>query len=163
MRVTPAGVTLVVVGETTLGASMIAFFFLTCLQLQFFKCNCFWFWGLCYEISNYFFCGYNQDNQECYCQLDVFLVSETITVRLFQRNQDRYCDYFILIVFNQVRLRLACPGSLISLYGPTFHVIPFDLCIIIQCNLYISCIMSCGNKTVSKKIVYVTVKQYIFY
>ena len=48
-----------------LGATMIAFFFLTCLQLRFFKCNCFWFWVFCYEISNYFFCGYNQDNQEC--------------------------------------------------------------------------------------------------
>ena len=36
-------------------------------------------------------------------------------------------------------------GSLMSLYGPTFHVSPVDLCIIFQCNLYISCIMSCGN------------------
>ena len=35
-----------------LGASIIAFFFLTCLQLQFFKCNCFWFWVFCCEISN---------------------------------------------------------------------------------------------------------------
>ena len=35
-----------------------------------------------------------------------------------------------------------------SLYGPTFHVIPFVLCIIFQCNLHISCIMSCGNKIV---------------
>ena len=43
-----------------------------------------------------------------------------------------------------------CPGSLISLYGPTFHVTPVDLCIIFQCNLYISCIVSCGNKIVSK-------------
>ena len=24
---------------------------------------------------------------------------------------------------------------LMSLYGPTFHVTPFDLCIIFQCNL----------------------------
>ena len=37
-----------------------------------------------------------------------------------------------------------------SLYGPTFLVTPVDLCIIFQCNLYISCIMSCGNKIVSK-------------
>ena len=36
-----------------------------------------------------------------------------------------------------------------SLYGPTFHVTPVDLCIIFQCNLYISCIMFCGNKIVS--------------
>ena len=36
-----------------------------------------------------------------------------------------------------------------SLYGPTFHVTPVDLCIIFQCNLYISCIMSCWNKIVS--------------
>ena len=36
-----------------------------------------------------------------------------------------------------------------SLYGPTFHVTPVDLCIIFQCNLYISCIISCGNKIVS--------------
>ena len=38
-----------------------------------------------------------------------------------------------------------------SLYGPTFHVTPLDLCIIFQCNLYIyiSCIMSGGNKIVS--------------
>ena len=42
-----------------------------------------------------------------------------------------------------------CPGSLMSLYGPTFHVTPVDLCIILQCNLFISCIMSCGNKFVS--------------
>ena len=35
-----------------------------------------------------------------------------------------------------------------SLYGPTFHVTPVDLCIIFQCNLYISCIKSCGNKIV---------------
>ena len=35
-----------------------------------------------------------------------------------------------------------------SLYGPTFHVTPVDLCIIFQCNLCISCIMSCGNKIV---------------
>ena len=37
-----------------------------------------------------------------------------------------------------------------SLYGPTFRVTPVDLCIIFPCNLYISCIMSCGNKIVSK-------------
>ena len=36
-----------------------------------------------------------------------------------------------------------------SLYGPTFHVTRVDLCIMFQCNLYISCIMSCGNKIVS--------------
>ena len=36
-----------------------------------------------------------------------------------------------------------------SLYGPTFHVTPVELCIIFQCNLYISRIMSCGNKIVS--------------
>ena len=101
--------------------------------------------------SNYLFCGYKQDNQECSCRLDIFLVSETIIVRLFQRNQDCYCDYFILIVFNQVRFRLRaeCPGSLMSLYGSTFHVTPVDLRNIFHCNLYISCIMSCGKKIVS--------------
>ena len=36
-----------------------------------------------------------------------------------------------------------------SLYGPTFHDTPVDLRIIFQCNLYISCIMSWGNKIVS--------------
>ena len=36
-----------------------------------------------------------------------------------------------------------------SLCGPTFHVTAVDLCIIFQCNLYISCIMSCGNNIVS--------------
>ena len=71
--------------------------------------------------------------------IDVFYVRETVIVRPFQRNQDCYCDYFILIVFNQVRLRLGCPGSLMSLNGPTFHVTPVYLCIIFQCNLYISC------------------------
>ena len=86
-----------------LGATMIAFFFLTCLQLRFFKCIFCWFWVLCCEISNYFFCGYNHDNQECYCLLDLFLVSATIIVKLFQPNYDYYCHYFILIVFNQVR------------------------------------------------------------
>ena len=35
-----------------------------------------------------------------------------------------------------------------SLYGPTLHVTTVDLCIIFQCNLYISCILSCGNKIV---------------
>ena len=34
------------------------------------------------------------------------------------------------------------PGSLMSLYGPAFYVTRVDLCIIFQCNLYISCIMS---------------------
>ena len=82
----------------------------------------------------------------------MFLLRETIIVRPFQRNQECYCGYFILIVFNQVRfrLRLGCPGSLMSLYGPTFHVTPVNLCIIFQYNLYISCIMSFGNKIVSK-------------
>ena len=37
-----------------------------------------------------------------------------------------------------------------SLYGHTFHVTIVDLCIIFKCSLYISCIMSCGNKIVSK-------------
>ena len=41
--------------------------FLKCMQLRVFKCNCFWFWVFCCEISDYFFCGYNQDNHECYC------------------------------------------------------------------------------------------------
>ena len=36
-----------------------------------------------------------------------------------------------------------------SSYGPTFHSTPVDLCIIFQCNLYISCIMSSGIKIVS--------------
>ena len=82
----------------------------------------------------------------------MFFLGESIIVRPFQRNQDCYCGYFILIVFNQVRFRLClgCTGSLISLYGPTFHVTPVDLCIIFQCNLYISCIMSCENKNCFK-------------
>ena len=75
-----------------------------------------------------------------------------IIVRLFKCNQDCYCDYCcLLIVLNYVRfrLRLLCPGILVSLYGHTFHVTPVDLGIIFQCTLYISCIMSCGNKFVS--------------
>ena len=40
-------------------------------------------------------------------------------------------------------LRIGCPGSLMSLYWPTNHI---DLCIIAQCKLFISCIMSCGNE-----------------
>ena len=133
-------------------------------------CNCgfssvtvFWFWVFCCEISNYFFCDYNQ---ECYCQLDMFLVSKTIIVRPFQHNQDCYCGYFIPIVFNQVRyrLRLECPGSIMRLYGPTFHVTAvglckvylytLGLCIIFQRNLYISCIMSCGNKIISNCFIF---------
>ena len=35
-------------------------FFLTCLQLRFFKCNWFWFWVLCCAIFNYFICGYKK-------------------------------------------------------------------------------------------------------
>ena len=119
-----------------LGATMIAFFS-EMHATAVFQVNC--FWVFCCEISNHFFCGYNQDNQECYCQLDMFLVSEIVIIRLSQRNQDCYCNQFILLVFNQVRfrLRLGCPGSLMSLHGPTFHVTPVDLCIIFQCNLYI--------------------------
>ena len=52
----------------------------------------------------------------------------------------------ILFLLYLIRLRLGCIGSLTRLYGPIFHVTPVDLCIIFQCNLYISCIMSCGNK-----------------
>ena len=37
----------------------------------------------------------------------------------------------------------------------TFHVTPIDLCIIFQCNLYISCIMSCGKKCLKKLFHYV--------
>ena len=82
--------------------------------------------------------------------IDVFLVRETVIVTPFQRNYDCYCDYFILLLFNQVRfrLRLGCPGSHMSLYGPTFHVTRVDLCImfLFQCNIYISCIMSCESR-----------------
>ena len=38
-------------------------------KVVFNKCNCFWFRVFCCETSNYLFCGYNQDNQECYCKL----------------------------------------------------------------------------------------------
>ena len=61
-------------------------FFSDMLVTAVFKCNCFWFWVFCCEISNYLFCGYNKDNQECYCKLDMSLVRETIIVRPFQRN-----------------------------------------------------------------------------
>ena len=47
-------------------------------------------------------------------------------------------------------LRLGCPGSLMSLDGPTFHVTPVDLGIIFQCKLYVTCIMSCEKKTKSE-------------
>ena len=46
-------------------------------------------------------------------------------------------------------LKLGCPLILMNFYVPTFHVTPADFCIIFQCNLYISCAMSCFNKTVS--------------
>ena len=59
----------------------------------------------------------------------MFLVKETIIVRLFQRNYGCYSDYFILIVFNYFRFRLGRPGSLMSLYEQTFHITPVDLCI----------------------------------
>ena len=51
--------------QKILGRHYDCIFFLTCLQMWFFKCNWFWFWVLCCEIYNYFLCGYNQDNQEC--------------------------------------------------------------------------------------------------
>ena len=37
-----------------------------------------------------------------------------------------------------------------SLYESTFHFIPVDLSIILECKLYISCIMSWGDKIVSE-------------
>ena len=40
-----------------------------------------------------------------------------------------------------------------SLYMPTFHVTPVDLCIIFQCNLNISCIMSLEIKLFQIQIV----------
>ena len=48
-------------------AAFMIVFFSVMLATAFFKCHCFWFWVLCCVISNYFFSGYNQDNQECYC------------------------------------------------------------------------------------------------
>ena len=69
----------------------------------------------------------------------MFLVRETIIIRPFQRNY-RIVIAVILYTLYLIRLgwlRLGCPGSLMSLYGPTFHVTPVDLCIIFQCNLYI--------------------------
>ena len=48
-----------------------------------------------------------------------------------------YCGY-----------RIRCPGSLMSLYCPTLLATPVDLCIVFQCKLNISCIMSCGNKLI---------------
>ena len=45
--------------------------------------------------------------------------------------------FYLIIRLNYVRfrLRLTCPGSIMSLYVPAFHVTPVDLCIIFQCNL----------------------------
>ena len=94
------------------------------MHLLFFKHNCFWLEyctgifsiiSFVAIISMLLLVGYVP-------------VSETIRVRLSQRNQDCYCDYyFILIVLNQVRfrLRLGCPGSLMSLYcmGPHFMLL----------------------------------------
>ena len=82
------------------------------------------------------------------------LVSETIKVRIFPCNQDFYCDYCCLLIalyLVRFRLRLECPGSLMSLYPPTFHVTPIDLGIIFLCKLYIyiSCVRSSGNKIIS--------------
>ena len=39
-------------------------------------------------------------------------------------------------------LRLGCPGSLMSLHEPQFHA-TIDLCIILKCKIYLSCIMIC--------------------
>ena len=63
-----------------------------------------------------------------------------IIITMFKCNYDCYSDYYcILIAFNLVRFRtgLGCPGSLMSLYGPTFHATPIELCIKFQCKNYI--------------------------
>ena len=62
------------------------------------------------------------------------------------------CSYLlrqlIVIVKPEItNVELRCLS--VTLYGHTFHVPPVDLCVIFQCNSYISCIMSCGNKIVS--------------
>ena len=43
-----------------------------------------------------------------------------------------------------------------SSYGPTFNVTPVDLCIIVECNLYISC------KTIATGNVYCLVEKKLF-
>ena len=48
-----------------------------------------------------------------------------------------------------ITLKVRMPVCLMSIYGHAFHVTPVDLCIIFQRKLYISCIMSRGNKIVS--------------
>ena len=40
------------------------YFFLTCMHLLLFKCNCFWFWIVTWNFLNCFLCCYNDD---CYC------------------------------------------------------------------------------------------------
>ena len=92
-----------------LGATMIAFFFCHACNCGFSSLTVFGFgyFAVKFPIIS-FVHGYNQDNQECYCKLDVFFVRETVIIRPFQRNLDCYCGYFILILFNYVRFRQSC-------------------------------------------------------
>ena len=60
----------------------------------------------------------------------------------------------IVCLLYLIRLRLGCHGSLMSLYGPSFHAAPIDMRIAFQCKLYKSCIMSCGSKFVYTCIKY---------
>ena len=59
-----------------------------------------------------------------------------------QRNEEFPASgvYCLLILLNEVRLRLGCPGSLLSLYGRTLHTTPIDLCtVFIMQTKYILC------------------------
>ena len=64
-----------------------------------------------------------------------------IITRMFQCRYYCYCDcHCLLIVLTKVRFRfwLGCPGSVISVYGPTFHGNPIYLCINFQCQIYLN-------------------------
>ena len=72
-----------------------------------------------------------------YLQHHVVHIIERVFIRSFFNVNEIYCHFGLPRVY---------PGSLTSLYVPTFYVTPVDFFIILECNLYISCVMSCGNK-----------------
>ena len=72
---------------------------------------------------------------------------------LFQCNWDCFCDSCcLLIVLNLVRLRLrlGCPGSLMSLCGPAFHSV-ISIYILNMLNLVVELFKHVKNTAVDKK------------
>ena len=112
-------------------------FFLTCMHLRFFMCNCCKFWILNCKISSVSFAVIIR-----IVVVDGFVLVNGIIIikKLFQCKLDCYFHYYCLFTaLNYVWFRWTwgCPGSLISLYWPTFRATPLDLCITLQCKIYI--------------------------